>query len=136
MIKIIFYVLLLLFNLLIYKSILDIQKQEKCECKNGWKIENIKIISLIIILLSLINLFIPINKFLYNIPVIGTFITFALVILVFGQIFILIRFSREIKSGRCMANCKSNWLFDNIKEISLTTTFIISIILSVILLYL
>lgn len=134
--RLILFMSIIIINILFYDAIITIQKQENCTCKSGWKVENIKLLSFLNIIISILNIIIPINNILYNIPVIGTIITFSVVIITFGLLFMLIQYSRELNSGDCKDNCNSNILIFNIfKNISINVAFIISIVISVLMFY-
>jgi putative Mn2+ efflux pump MntP len=135
-IKIIFYILILIANYWIYSIIIELQEQKNCLCNSGWRIENIKMISILTIGISLINIFIPLNKALYKIPVISTVITFGVVLVIFSQLFLVVRLSRQLNTAKCQDTCNINPVFSNIRNLSLGTLFIISLVLSVGFLYL
>ena len=43
-----------------------------CPCASGWRIVNGKFISSVLFIVSVINIFIPVNTFINNIPLIGS----------------------------------------------------------------
>jgi hypothetical protein len=131
LIKIAFYVLIIIANYWVYSIILELQEQEDCLCNSGWRIENIKMISILTIGVALINIFIPLNKALYKIPVVSTILTFGIVIVIFSQLFLIMRLSRQLNTAQCQDTCDINPLFTNIRSLSLGTLFIASLVLSI-----
>lgn len=136
LLKVIFYVLILAANYWIYSIILGLQEQKDCLCNSGWRIENIKMISIFTMIMALINIFIPLNKVLYKIPVVSTLLTFGVVIVVFLQLFLLVRLSRQLNTAQCKDSCDINPFFEQIRDLSMGTLFITSLVLAVGLLYL
>lgn len=126
-----FYVGLLILNYWIYSLVLELQEQKDCLCNSGWRIENIKMIAILTMLMSLINVFIPLNKALYKIPVVSTLMTFGAVLIVFVQLFLLIRLSRQLNTAQCQDTCDINWIFEYIRNLSIGSAFIASLILGV-----
>ena len=129
-IKVIFYIIILAVNYWIYSIILGLQEQKDCLCNSGWRIENIKMISILTMIISFINLFIPLNKTLYKIPVVSTIITFGLVIMLFMQLFLMIRLGRQLDTQECQDTCDINRIFEYIKNLSIGSIFIISLIIT------
>jgi hypothetical protein len=136
LIKIIFYILVIIFNYWIYSIILSLQEQKDCLCNSGWRIENIKIISIATIIISFINIFIPLNKVLYKIPILSTLLTFGVILIVFSQLFMIMRLGRQLNTAQCQDTCNINPLFENIRNLSMGTIFILSLIIAVGFLYL
>ena len=63
LIKTFFYILLLVINYWIYSIVLKLQEQKDCLCNDGWRIENIKMVSILTMFVALINIFIPFISF-------------------------------------------------------------------------
>lgn len=129
-IKNIFYIGLIICNYCIYSIIIELQEQTKCICNKGWRIENIKMISILTIIISFINLFIPLIRLLYRIPVVSTMLTFGIIFIIFIQLFLLVRLSRQLNTLQCKNICNINWFLHRIQNLSITTIFICSLILS------
>jgi hypothetical protein len=134
--NILFYILIIIANYWVYSIILELQEQEDCLCNSGWRIENIKMISILTIGIAIINIFIPLNKTLYKIPVISTILTFGIIIIIFAQLFLVIRLSRQLNTSQCQDTCDINPFFTNIRDLSLGTLFMLSLVLAVGFLYL
>ena len=131
MIKTIFYIALIILNYWTYYLILELQEQKECLCNSGWRIENIKMISIATILLSILNIFIPLNKMLYNIPVVSTIMTFVMVFILFAQFFMMKRLSRQLNTAQCQDTCDINWVFEYIRNISLGSMFFAAMIITI-----
>jgi hypothetical protein len=136
LIKTFFYILLLVINYWIYSIVLKLQEQKDCLCNDGWRIENIKMVSILTMFVALINIFIPLNRILYKIPIVSTILTFSVVIVIFVQLFLLVRLSRQLNTAECKNTCDINPLFKKIHNLSIGTIFIISLIISTGILYL
>ena len=110
----------------------------KCELAKSLYISNGKLLSSLLMLVSVVNMFMPINKFLSNIPIIGSSYVLLFILLLFMLLFILKRIVinlGETENKKC-----------NVKEYKAFTKFIsdrtyvqccyITIIISVIFFYL
>ena len=64
---------------------------KKCEFAKSLYISNGKLLSSLLMLLSLVNIFFPVNKFLSNIPIIGSSYVLLFIVLLFLLLFILKR---------------------------------------------
>ena len=135
-IKTVFYCIILIVNYWIYSIILGLQEQKDCLCNSGWRIENIKMISVFTIIMAFVNIFIPLNRVLYKIPVVSTIMTFGLVLVVFLQLFLVMRLGRQLNTAQCQDTCDINPFFERIRGLSIGTIFIIALVLSTGLLYL
>lgn len=125
-----FYVGLILLNYWIYSLVLQLQEQSDCLCNSGWRIENIKMIAILTMLISFVNLFIPLNKTLYKIPVVSTIITFGIVLTLFMQLFLMIRLGRQLNTEQCKDTCDINWIFEYIRNLSIGSIFVVSLIIT------
>ena len=127
-------VIFIIINIIIYLTVVDINNQKDCPCSSGFTIENIKMISLIIIFILIINTIIPLISILYTIPVISTVLTFTIVALQLSQLFLLVRLGRSLNMGDCYKKCKSNWLLEKSKDCSMTFITITALLFSTIIL--
>ena len=66
-------------------------EKSKCPLSNSLYISNGKLLSSLMMLFGFINTFIPINKIIYNIPVIGSSYVLIFVSILFGILFIIKR---------------------------------------------
>lgn len=78
-----------------------LKKQPNCPCNSGWRIENGIIISNLLILVCILNLFISVNKFLYRIPLIGTAYMGLYGLFIFMLLYILSSISHELDDEKC-----------------------------------
>ena len=139
-IKNIFYIVFILSNYYVYSLVLNIQNQKGCECKTGWKVENLKLISQLAMVLGIINLLIPFNKTLYQIPIISNIFSIGLLAIIFMEIFTLTRFIRNlVNNTKCSETCSVSEYegFVNMtSDWSVTTVCILTLIITIGLLYL
>ena len=89
-IRILFSLLFSLTYLYVYQFITEIGKK-KCPLASSLYISNGKLISGLLISIGLINIIVPINKFIYTIPVIGSSYVFIIMMLIFIMFFIMKR---------------------------------------------
>lgn len=139
-IKLIFYVLFIIINYTIYDFTTHIQNQDSCECRTGWKIENLKMISILGMIMGVVNLILPFNKFLYSIPLVSGFFSIGLLTIVFLEIFSLVRLVRNlVNDKKCTDTCQVEGFENIIKnsyDLSLSMCVLIAFIITVCLLYL
>lgn len=135
----VFYTVFICTNYYLNTFVASIIEQEKCKCKTGWKIENLKVLSQLAIFLGIVNLFIPLNKTLYKIPLVSMFFSYGLLLIIFLEIFLLIRFSRNLRNLKKCKGCNTNgfeFLINNCQNLSMFFTLVISIIVTICLLHL
>jgi hypothetical protein len=111
---------------------------KKCEFAKSLYVSNGKLLSSLLMFISVVNIFIPVNKFLSNIPIIGSSYVFLFMLLLFMLLFILKRIVinlNEPENKKCNnKNYKSLTYF--IDDISYMQCFYITIIISVVFFYL
>jgi hypothetical protein len=73
-----------------------VESKKKCSLSSGWRINNGKIISSLLMIIGIINIFVPASKFLSTLPIIGSSYVLLFVLAVFGIIFIVHRLSINI----------------------------------------
>lgn len=91
-------------NLQITNFINHLEKQKNCPCSTGWKITNGKFISSLLFIVGLVNIFISANKILYSIPLIGSSYVFIFVFMLFMELFIMTRLTKNLQEEECK-NC-------------------------------
>jgi len=110
----------------------------KCGLAKSLYISNGKLLSSLLMFISAVNIIIPINKFLSNIPIIGSSYVFIFIILLFMLLFILKRIVNNLnepENKKC--NIKDYKSFSNfISDISYAQCIYITIIISVVFFYL
>lgn len=143
-IRFFFYVIFVVFNMITYFMVKEVEDNKKCECRNNKKItkayyflntiEYIKTFSWLASVIGSVNLLIPINKGLSNIIIIGSMISIALFILLIGQMFSLNRFLTVIKSDECVKTCKMSSFYNKFSDYIMAGTFITYVIIIILVL--
>ena len=88
----------------IYNFIQTIENTVKCPLSEGWRINNGKLLSSILMVISVINIFMPASKFLSTLPIIGSSYILLFVLALFLLLFIINRLSINIldrKDNKC-----------------------------------
>jgi len=73
-----------------------IEKKKKCPLSDGWRITNGKLIGSLLMLVGIVNIFVPANKFLSTLPIIGSSYILLFALALFGELFIINRLSKNI----------------------------------------
>ena len=113
-------------------------EKSKCPLSNSLYISNGKLLSSLLMLFGFINTFIPINKIIYNIPVIGSSYVVIFVTILFGILFIIKRIADNLNEDE-NKKCKKKeykYLIDFINNRSINECFIFTIITSIVFFYL
>ena len=139
-VRIVFYCVFIIGNYIIYDFTTHIQNQDECECRTGWKIENLKMISVLSMIMGIANLLLPFNKMFYTIPLVSGFFSIGILTLLFLEIFSLVRLVRNlINNEKCSNTCQVSGYENIIKstyDLSLGTCVILSFVIAIGLLYL
>lgn len=143
--RLFFYLLFIIFNVLTYYLVDDVETNKKCICRDDEHItkaynflniiEYIKSFSILACIVGIVNLFIPFNKGVLNIMVIGSFISILLFILLIIQAVCLSRFTDYIKSEKCAKTCKLSSFFNNFSDLILAGSLVTYIIVIVLVLF-
>ena len=97
-----------------------IEDKKKCPLSEGWRITNGKYIASLLMIVGIINIFLPASKFLSTIPIIGSSYVVVFVGAVFLELFIINRLSINIiESENSKCNIKG---FDTILNFFSTKT--------------
>ena len=113
-------------------------EKSKCPLSNSLYISNGKLLSSLMMLFGFINTFIPINKIIYNIPVIGSSYVLIFVSILFGILFIIKRIADNLNEDE-NKKCKKKeykYLIDFVNNRSINECFIFTIITSIVFFYL
>ena len=113
-------------------------EKSKCPLSNSLYISNGKLLSSLLMLFGFINAFIPINKIIYNIPVIGSSYVLIFVGVLFGILFIIKRIAdnlNEPENKKCKKK-EYKFLIDFINNRSINECFLFTIIISIVFFYL
>lgn len=138
--KFLFYIIFIIGNYVIYDFTSHIQNQEACECRTGWKIENLKMISILSMLMGITNLVLPLNQVFYNIPLISGFFSIGILTLLFVEIFSLVRLVRNlVNDEKCSDTCQVTGyehIINTTYDLSLSVCVFIAFAIAIGLLYL
>ena len=132
-IRILFSILFSLTYLYVSQFISEIGKK-KCPLASSLYISNGKLLSSLLMLFGFINAFIPINKIIYNIPVIGSSYVLIFVGVLFGILFIIKRIAdnlNEPENKKCKKK-EYKFLIDFINNRSINECFLFTIIISIV----
>ena len=137
--KYLFYITFGILCVYIYNLILQLEKQKDCPC-DGWKKENIKMVSFLGIILCFVNLIIPLNKTLYRIPILSNIFSIGLLIIIISFIFVLGQFFRYLKENeKCITSChfnaEDNVFISFVLQLNTFTTVIVGILITIGFLY-
>jgi hypothetical protein len=109
-----------------------------CPCASGWRITNGKLISSFLFFISIANIFVPVNSFISQIPLIGSGGILIYMLMLSVLIYILNSISRQLDTPECK-DCSNVNGFAGFKKIlsgqSMTNLMIFSISASIILFY-
>lgn len=125
-------------NIYIIQFIKGIEDKKNCNLSTGWRITNGKIISSLMVIVGLINIFIPASKFLASLPIIGSSYVLFFVIALLGELFIVNRLSININEDLTM-KCKPkgfNIIINYFSNKTFTDCIIITVVLSILFFYL
>ena len=81
-----------------------IEKHKKCPLSKGWRITNGKIVGSLLMIVGVVNIFVPASKFLSTLPIIGSSYVLLFVFALFGELFIINRLTINIdesENSRC-----------------------------------
>lgn len=111
---------------------------KKCELAKSLYISNGKLLSSLLVFISAVNIFMPVNKFLSTIPIIGSSYVFLFILLLFMLLFIVKRIVinlDEPENKKCKIKDYKP-LSNFISDISYAQCAYITIIISVLFFYL
>ena len=136
--RIIYSLLFTAINIYITQFIKGIEDKKNCELATGWRITNGKVISSLLMIVGLINIFVPASKFLSTLPIIGSSYVLVFVLALLGELFIVNRLSINIDEDET-SKCKPKGFDMLIKYFRSKTFFecvIITVIMSILFFYL
>lgn len=111
---------------------------KKCNFAKSFYVSNGKLLSSLLVFISAVNIFMPVNKYLSNIPILGSSYVFLFIVLLFMLFFILKRIVinlDEPENKKC--NVKNYKTFSNfISDRSYAECCYITIFVSVVFFYL
>lgn len=115
-----------------------IEEKKKCPLSEGWRITNGKMLSSLLMIVSAINIFIPVSKFLSTLPIIGSSYVLLFVLAVFMLLFIINRLSVNISErDDSYCNIKGyDFIIDFFSDRTIMECIYITVIISMIFFYL
>ena len=136
--RIIFSLFFTLSCMYVIQFITSIEEKKKCSLSEGWRITNGKVVSSMLMIVGLVNIFIPVNKFLSTLPIIGSGYVLIFMLTLFGQLYIINRLVINVKESE-ESKCKIKG-FDILINFFSTKTIVeciyITIIISILFFYL
>ena len=96
----------IVFNLWVKWVSGEILAQPDCPCANNWQVEQVNTIATVGLVIGAINIFVPITRTLYNIPLISTILTALLVIILLMYMFGLSRMAKDLGEDKCRKACR------------------------------
>ena len=101
-VRIILNVAFLICQIYIYKFLAALEDQgDACPCSSGWKLAQAKLFTNIMVLLNLVNIFIPLNRGLHNIPIIGGSISMIYLVMLSGELCLVYSICKELAKPIC-----------------------------------
>ncbi len=96
----------LVFNLWVKWVSGEILSQKDCPCAQNWNVEQVNTIATVGLVVGAINIFVPITRTLYNIPLISTLLTALIVIILLMYVFGLSRMAKDLGEDKCRKVCR------------------------------
>ena len=81
-----------------------IENKKKCSLSEGWRITNGKVLSSLLMIVGIVNIVVPANKFLSTLPIVGSSYILLFALALFGDLFIIYRLAKNIdesEDSRC-----------------------------------
>ena len=137
--RVIFSIIFTVSVLYIYKFILEISENADCKLADGWRVSNSKTLALLLIIIGVINIIIPVSKFIAGLPIIGSIYVFLFVLGLFMLLFLINRICINIMENDEHNNCyieKYDSLIIWFSNRNIMDNIYITIILSILFFYL
>lgn len=96
----------LVFNLWVKWVSGEILAQQDCPCAANWQVEQVNTISTVGLVVGVVNIFVPITRTLYNIPIVSTVFTALIVIILLMYVFGLSRVAKNLSEDKCRKTCR------------------------------
>ena len=97
--RILYSILFTLICIYFTQFISAIENMTDCPLSEGWRITNGKMIATLLMIVGLVNIFIPASKFLSTLPIIGSSYVLVFILAVFGELFIITRLAFNIEDS-------------------------------------
>ena len=136
--RIIYSLVFTLICLYFTQFISELEKKKKCPLSEGWRITNGKVVGSLLMIVGLVNIFIPASKFLSTLPLVGSSYVILFSLALFGEFFIINRLSINIdESDNSKCKLKGyDLLIDFFSNKTFTDCIYYTVIVSVIFFYL
>lgn len=96
----------IIFNLWVKWVSGELLTQKNCPCAANWQVEQVNTISTIGLVVGVINIFVPVTRTLYNIPIVSTVFTALIVIILLMYVFGLSRVAKNLSEDKCRKVCQ------------------------------
>jgi len=103
--RVIYSILFTLVAIYFSQFIIAIEEKKSCPISDGWRITNGKVLSSLLMIVGLVNIFIPASKFLSTLPIIGSSYVLIFVLALFIDLFIINRLAIKIDESE-NSKCK------------------------------
>lgn len=128
--------LFIILNLMINNFFNDINNQKTCPIKKDWKIENGILISNVLFLCGIINIFIPLNKYITNIPIVGGWYVYIFMIVLFVELYLVLFTVENLnKIGKKCSKDKIKIIYNLFKDKNMLSCLYFTIASSIVLFY-
>jgi len=92
----------IVFNVYIFYYVKSVEDNKECNCNdNSWEKRYLKFFSILIALIAFVNMFVPINRWLSKIIIIGSAFVLAIVILMALQVYALVTYFKKMNKEEC-----------------------------------
>lgn len=84
----------------------ELLTQKECPCAANWQVEQVNTIATVGLVVGAVNIFVPITRTLYSIPIISTVLTAIIVIILLMYMFGLSRMAKDLGEDKCRKVCR------------------------------
>lgn len=136
--RVIYSVIFTIVNIYISQFLKAVESKKNCPLSKGWRITNGKILSSLLMLVGLVNIFVPASKFLSTIPIIGSSYILLFVLALFMVLFIVNRLAVNIRDDE-YTSCSIkgfDFIINFFEDMTITECIYYTIITTVIFFYL
>ena len=137
-IRVLYSVIFTILCIYITQFVKAIEEKPKCALSKGWRITNGKLLSSLLMIVGIVNIFIPANKFLSTLPLVGSSYVLLFTLTLFTDLFIVNRLAINIaESETTKCQLKGYDIILNLfSNITITECIYYTIIISVLFFYL
>ena len=136
--RIIFSIIFTLCCIYFTQFISAIEAKKKCPLSEGWRITNGKVLGSLLMIIGIVNIFVPANKFLSTLPIIGSSYVVLFILILFSELFIINRLSININDSN-NSKCKIkgyDFLIDYFSKKTFNECIYITLVISILFFYL